>query len=402
MRRPETGFLPRLEGTARRILVVLKGGLPEAILAGGLLEGLRLRHPRAQIVALAPARHALTIQRHPALSGVLTLPELLELKLGLQAWTDPAVRQVLETIRAWDFDLAIAPSPWRDALVDLAVLASGAAIRVGWQTLSPRGEHEVDGQGWDAFYTHLLRLEHAPYAETDRYRHVATSLGLDPGADRLAWPRDEAEVRTIAIHLAKAGRDVAWVGLWCGPGDATGFRKWREALRLRLFEQGMGLMLLGYAGLRFSMEESEAWSGLPVLDMRGCRLAGEMLEAVAHCRAVLGVEGPWVHLCAARSVPHVVLAGGEAFGRHAPLSPLATAVCHPMACYFCGGHCDQGGRVCLRRIPPEAVSEALRRALERSGDRPRLLVCPNSDEDALDLDTLLAEDAFERLAWPPA
>jgi ADP-heptose:LPS heptosyltransferase len=303
------------------------------------------------------------------------------------------------------FDLALAPSPRRDDLTDLAMLSCEAPLRIGWESPYPRGENATDGEGWDAFYTHLIPLRDAPYSEPERYQHVAKVLGLDPGDQELSWPSLPEATRAVARRFATARKGpTSWLGLWCAPGDITGFHRWREALQPLLQQTpGLGLVLLGSGGWRLQPEIGSVWQDLPVLDLRGQLPAAEQLETLAACRVVVGIEGPWVHLCEARGIPQVVLLGGGAFARRAPLSPLAMAVCRPLACYFCDWACDQDARHCLGDIPPAAITEAVRVTLSRPASKPRLMICPASPDafpPPLDLEPLLAPGACERIPAP--
>ncbi|HWQ09002.1 MAG TPA: hypothetical protein VN436_07840 [Holophaga sp.] len=392
----------------RKILMVLTGGLPEAILAGCLLHGLRMRHPGARITALVPGGHVGAVQAHPAIHAVIAVPEAVELALAIPLWGEVGLRRLMESIRQEGFDLALAPSPARNALVDMAVLASEAADRIGWEVESGRGEDELDARGWDSFYTRLVDLKDVPYAEPDRYRHFVHSLGMDPGEELLSWPVCKRARRSAGEFLGPAqggSQATTWLALWCGPRDATGYQSWREALRPVLkADPTMGLLLLGPGGRSTSTAGLAEWEGLRCLDLRGSLAADEQLEILSRCRAAIGAEGPWMSLCIARQIPHVALVGGGAFGRYAPTSPWTTAVCHPLACYFCGWACDQGGHHCLDRIPPQAVTEALKRALASAGKKPRLLISPVDPDRGiapLDLESLLAPDACEQVRWRP-
>lgn len=391
----------------RKILVVLKGGLPEAILAEELLQALRMRHPHARITALVPAGHAEAVAIHPAIHEVMVIPEVVELALSVPLWAEVALRRLMDSLHQGAFDLALAPSPARDALVDMAILASGASERIGWESSPPRGEDEIDARGWDGFYTRLIPLHGAPSAEPDRTLHFARALGMDPGEGPPSWPVCGRAQRAAAERLGAPAdsKDSGWLALWCGPRDATGFQAWPEALRPVLeANPRMGLLLLGPGGRGPSSADPAGWKGVRCLDLRGSLAADEQLEILARCRVAVGIEGPWISLCIARRIPQVALVGGGAFGRYAPSSPWTTAVGLPLACYFCGWDCTQGGHHCLSQIPPQAITEAVRCALGPVGTKPRLLLSP-VDPDLgilpLDLEPLLAPDSCERVRWPP-
>jgi len=377
---------PRLNGSARRILVTLTGGLPEAVLACGFLEGLRMRHPKAEILVLTPIHHARALRNHPALSRVVPIPEGLELRLGLQAWTEPPLLQLLSAIRGLGCDLALAPSPRRSCLGDLAILATGAPIRVGWHTPVSWAEHDADADGWDHFYTHLTAADGDPADESGGFERFAHVLGLDAGARDKVWPEDPKARKAFDQVMANLRpKPPGWLGLWCSPGgDATGSTDWAQALRPVLRERSLGLMLLGPGGVREALVHPQRWVGLPLMDLREVREASEILEALNRCRAVVGGAGPWVHLCASRRVPHLTLSTGSALERFAPRSPLATLIHQPVS----------------GAVPSEAVTQALRLALDRPGDRPRLMISPH-EGPAFNAERILASNAFERLAFVP-
>ena len=382
--------LPRLDGSARRILVVLRGGLPDAVLAQGLLGGLRLRHPSVQVHVTAPLKHAKSIQRHRSFAQVIPFPD----GVGLQdadPWANPDLRRALNRIQELRFDAALAPSPQRDPLTDALVLASQAPLRIGWQSSHLLGGGEPDSAGWNAFYTHLLPTADAPYPEPERYRHFTSRLGLDPGPEALAWPGDANLAKAVQAKLSQAGwKGGPLVGVWFPPQSGTGFTRWGEVLG-PVLDRGLGVVLLGPGGGRLAL-------GGAGLDLRATLSIEEQFECMALCRVVMGTEGPWIYPCAARKIPQVILAGGGEFGRHAPVTDFATVVCHPLACYFCAWACDQGGHACLGGLPPEVVGEALRRALEAPSPRPSLVYRAPDPEGAiapLDLESMLVPGSLD-------
>ncbi len=391
---------PRLNGSARRILVALTGGLPEATLASGFLDGLRLRHPKAEILILAPIHHARAIQNHPAPSRVIPIPDGLELRLGLQAWTEPSVQHLLSNIHALGCDLALAPSPQRSCIGDLAILATGAPLRVGWRTPIPWAEQDADADGWNHFYTHLASVGAAPMDGPEGYDQFAHVLGLDAGTHDKAWPEDPKARKTFDQVIATLRPGAGgWLGLWCSPGGATGSTDWGLALHPVLRERFMGLMLFGPGGLRETLTAPHRWKEIPSLDLREIREATELLVALSRCRAVVGGAGPWIHVCASQRVPFLALSTGNALNRFGPRFPFGTTIHQPSSNAHPIGTCGEGSAQ-HEAIPPEAVTQALRITLDQPGERPRLMVCPQEGV-AFHPDLIPGTTLFERLEFAP-
>lgn len=80
---------------------------------------------------------------------------------------------------------------------------------------------------------------------------------------------------------------------------------------------------------------------------------------------VVGVESAPIHIARALGRPFVALMGGGHFGLFGPYStpPYQQWVFHELECYNCNWNCSQPTNICMSRIPPQHVAEAIDLAL---------------------------------------
>ena len=237
--------LPRPERTsalvlpeAATVLVVLLGGLGEALLAEPLVQALGARYPGARLHLLTRNATRDLVGRLPGLASVVALPADLDTTfshafLMQNLWRFMPEFKALRELKA---DLALAPAFCRDLLTDAAILASGAPCRVGWDGGTDADADAAMGKT-DArlpsealqrtfFYTHFLDAGGAPPDAWGRCVHFVRGLGLATAIQPPSLtPSDEA--------FAEADRFLADRGLdgvigeffgWINGNVKRGFR----------------------------------------------------------------------------------------------------------------------------------------------------------------------------------
>jgi hypothetical protein len=87
----------------------------------------------------------------------------------------------------------------------------------------------------------------------------------------------------------------------------------------------------------------------------------------------LGYEGDWVHLACALGKPHVLIAGGGAFGVEYPYSPWTTTACKPIECFGCAWQCRHAALHCLEELAPATLAAAVAHAMAGPAERPKVV-----------------------------
>jgi ADP-heptose:LPS heptosyltransferase len=359
------------------ILWIQPGDLSGVVLASGILEGLRERHPRATLTALVSPEGARLLASCP---GVDLLPVD-----GARAGGDEAYRrEIVQRIQDLSADLAVNLQGERDVLGDLWVAASGARDRIGQGGPSPR-LGAAQQATLDESYTELV----GPGAsEPERLQAFLAPLDLQPrhGRARVWAGAEDAQAAEALFREAGLDPDRTIALLDAVPDLSCG--RWPGVLDGICAERHFRVALVGPAPVGPDVpspegpdDPSHGGPGDPrprdAVDLRG-RLDLPVLAAfLARCRLAVGGETDGMHMACAAGTPHVVALGGGAFGRAMPLSPLTTAVVLPLDCFLCGWRCPYPRPHCLKDLDPALLARAVRETLDTPSDRPRVLLQGN-------------------------
>jgi ADP-heptose:LPS heptosyltransferase len=364
---PDPQILKSSDSQISNILLVRLREIGDVVFTTPAVRALRARFPHAHLSYLVEPAAALVVASNPHINEVIVAPRknvLADVALG---WR----------LRARRFDLVIDFHCGPRA--SLLTWLSGADVRVGY---------DVPGRGW--VYTmrssrpRELRPRHAVQNQWD----LLTLLGL-PQPDRqrspVEMPLDPTAAARIADRLARAGVSTTDRLILVHVSAGNPFRRWPQEAFSKL-----AAALAARDGTRVLLTSgpSEREAANRIAEAAGSRLTSGLRDRVltlgdfslAELRALLdrvvlyigGDSGP-LHIAATSGVPIVGLYGPTLPVRSEPWRDprliTESVEVTGLECRPCDQRtCTPGDFRCLTRISPEAVLEAVDRALARAGD----------------------------------
>lgn len=189
--------LPGCVGDDSRVLCIDAGCLSDVLFHMPLLTAIRRRYPGAVMDFLMPEKHAPLI-----VPSGLARQCLVYKPAQLNPWR-PAFASLLRQVQSGDYDLAIVMSHQAQPALEMAALASGAALRFG----------PSHAQAWPAL-NFELRSSPDRYLG-DRLRHAAPLFGFAPADLVTRWPLPMDKVRQMAqqVHFHKPNPRQLLVGI---------------------------------------------------------------------------------------------------------------------------------------------------------------------------------------------
>ncbi len=353
-----------------RILVVRLRQIGDVVFTTPALTALRAQYPTALISYLVEPVAAAVLQGNP------NIDELIVAHPGRGLFGLGAELALIRRLRASQFDLALDFHGGPRA--SLLTWLSGAPIRVGY---------EVVGRAW-MYTTRVARSRDLrPRHSVENQWDLLTSLGVgppDPSTHPVTMAVDGVVQRAVDQRLIAAGvsADARLILMHVSAGNP--FRRWPvpafAAVAARLVADDPHHLVLVTSG------PSERDAAAQVIDAARARLdpgsapqvlaCGEFslseLRALVDRAAVFigGDSGP-MHIAATSQIPIVALYGPTLPARSRPWRPAvfpAEAVeVTGLPCRPCEQRvCAPGDFRCLTGISPDAVVDAVRRALGRA------------------------------------
>ncbi len=192
--------LPDCVGDDSRILCIDAGCLSDVLFHMPLLTAIRRRCPGAVMDFLMPEKHAaLVVPSGLARQCLVYKPN------QLNPWR-PAFASLLRQVQSGHYDLAFLMSHQPQPSLEMAALASGAALRFG----------PSHAQAWPSLN---FELRAAPDTYLgDRVRHAAPLFGLAAADLAPRWPLPMDKLRQMAqqVHFHKPNPRQLLVGLDAG------------------------------------------------------------------------------------------------------------------------------------------------------------------------------------------
>lgn len=333
----------RALGTVSPILVVGPSWVGDMVMAGSLIESLRIREPGRPIDVIAPPS-ALPIAR--LIRGVRrTIP----LGLGHGEFGLVARWKAGRALRDECYGKAIIlPRAFKAAIVPFA---AGIPERIGYAA-----------EGRSILLTEARQDRDRKTARTiDRF----VALGA-PQGDQLRAPRPVLHLPDGALEAANSRFPLAGEGpvMALCPGAEYGpAKRWPAARFARLAAMahaaGYRLRVLGGPKDAPIGEEIAALAGVPV-DMLAGRTS--LLEAAAilgGADVVISNDSGLMHVAGALDRPLVVLYGSSSEKLTPPTGPRSVVVSHDLPCRPClKRECPLGTLACFEAIQPSEVLAA--------------------------------------------
>ena len=353
-----------------RILLVRLREIGDVVFTTPAIRAIRARLPRAHVAYVVEPAAAPVVARNPCLDEVIVAPRAhlaADLALGRR-------------LRAGRYDLAIDFHGGPRA--SLLTWLSGAPVRVGY---------DVPGRAW--MYTRRvarpreLRPRHAVENQWDLIEAAGLGAGGEAPRYSTEMPVDPAAAAAIERRLLAEdiGPSARIVVVHVSAGNP--FRRWPPqafaALAAELVATQADVHLFATSGPSerggAARVVEAAHARVPVPAGRRIHLADEL--SLAELRALIeraslfvgGDSGP-MHIASTSRVPIVGLYGPTLPVRSRPWRNAALATesveAGDLPCRPCDQRvCAPGDFRCLTGISVEAVAEAARRALARSGSQ---------------------------------
>lgn len=350
-----------------RVLLLLVGGLGEAVMAGSVTQHLIRRHPQIEIDVVATPAAADTIMRYVP-GRLYALPTGTDGTFG--------VRSFVSTL------LAVCRHRYR-AAVDLSyewlstpILARAAAIptRIGFAPLceNPR----------TFLMTHAVKLNES-HSAWEMY--IRLFQMIDPGLPELLpllpviYTRSE-ERGTLEWLRGRVGNPSGRIiAFHMGTGNARRYRRWpvdRFGSLAKELQDAVGpstIVLTGTRDDRAAIDEFRSRYSGGTIDASGLSSVGWTACLLRHCDLLVSVETGVMHLGAAMGTPTVGLLGPNDPRIWGPIGPRATYVYKPtVSCSPCiysyrnqsPVECTHSEKSrCMLDIEPEDVVQAARRVM---------------------------------------
>jgi FkbM family methyltransferase len=360
-------FHEPVDSMARRILFVRTDSIGDCVLASSMLPHLRRRFPAASIAVLCQEHIAELFTACPEVSTVICFDRK-------SAMGDDAYRKgIIAEIARFNPELVLNSIYSTDALAEVFTLSHRAP-----QTIGLKGDlSNIDAADRDhahQLYTRLIPSPGEASPELERHRDFLAGLGIEaPALKPIVWTtaHDDAVADTF---FQENGFDPATtVALFPSSKHAIkDYPKFAEALQL----MGRGFRYLILGGAEVETAGNDLAPKLPgtSINLAGKTTLRETAALIRRCRLLVGSDSSGAHLACAVGTPNVVVLGGGHFGRFLPYSELTSIACLPLDCYGCNWSCRHPRAHCVKDVAPEVVAEAIRQALSRRGNKPRVFV----------------------------
>jgi len=276
--------------------------------------------------------------------------------------------KVLSKLRDGNFGTVIHPTYSKSHDADVAVRASGADRRIGFDgdLSNMTVQHKKLGDSW---YTQLIPSSSKPLMELLRNAEFVRNLGsfnfqadvpllhsntdipktlpsesfylLFPGA---GWRGRQWPPAYFAELACKIYWETGWLGIVCGG---------RSIAELKSCEQ--------------VIDKASQISPVPLVNEAGKTTLLQFISIIAHAQFVVSNETSAIHIAAAVNTPSVCILGGGHYGRFVPYKlekktarPLPIVVSEEMECFGCNWICQfavkpEEAVPCIQNISVQAV-----------------------------------------------
>ena len=338
----------------RRILIVLLGAIGDVVRALPLLGRIRRAYPDAHIAWAVEPKSEPILRAHPWLDEII-LHDRSHAPWGFIPF--------LIKVRGGRFDLVL--DLQRHLKSGVTALASRAPDRIGFAAANTK---EFNAR----FSTRQIEPQPPMALKLMQYQAFGEALGIAPapiefelrlGPDELARAKSmlsEAPAPRLAVVLGSS-----WPSRIYAPelvAAAIGVLQVTANGGPALFPVLIG----GAEEAGLAAQVVRRLEGKPVLNLAGRTTLRDLIGIFPECAAAFAPDSGPMHIAAAVGCPIVSLWGATAPERSAPWGFADFALRGEIPCHPCYLRKCPIGNECMRRIAPEDVARAVRRALEAS------------------------------------
>ena len=340
----------------RRVLIVLLGAIGDVVRALPLLGRIRHAWPDAHIAWAVEPKSSPILERHPWLNQIIVYDRTHA------PWT---FIPFLNKIRAGHFDLVL--DLQRHLKSGLASRVSGARDRFGFSASNTKEFNHLFSNPRIAAQPNmrLKLLQYQAFGD-------ALEIPLTPIEFGLAASNEERE-RARAM-LADAPRPMLAVILGSSWPSRIYFPESMAAVITDLAGADANspalfpVLLGGPDETGLAGDVMRELGAVPALNLAGRTSIRDLIAIFPECAAAFGPDSGPMHIAAAVGCPIVSLWGATAADRSAPWGYAQFAITGAIPCHPCYLRQCPIGRECMRRISPNEVSAAVRRALDQKGE----------------------------------
>ncbi|HVN63498.1 MAG TPA: glycosyltransferase family 9 protein [Candidatus Binataceae bacterium] len=340
---------------SKRVLIVLLGAIGDVVRALPLLGRIRRAWPDAWIAWAVEPKSAPVLEDHP------WLDELVVYDRAGAPWT---FFSFLARIRAGRFDLAL--DLQRHLKSGVTSLASAAPVRIGFDRSNTKEfNHRFSNRQIVPQPNMRLKLQ--------QYQAFGDALEIPPAAIEFGLIATGKERERARAMLGEVPRPLLGVILGSSWPSRVYFPD-RIAAVIRNLAQPDSAEPPLYPVLLGGPEEQKVAKAVlhelgetPALDLSGRTTLRDLMAIFPECAAAFGPDSGPMHIAAAVGCPVVSLWGATSPQRSAPWGYAEYAITGEIPCHPCYLRRCPIGRECMRRIAPDDVTAAVRRAIGPRG-----------------------------------
>ena len=366
------------------IAILQTGGLGDLVLSAELITGIKRAQPQAHITLISKAAIAGIAELYP-----VPPDDIVALEFNPYTWDAPTP-ELFAALRPVVNDLAVRPAEvfieatfqpsWFAWVAASAIHPSRACCCTAISKPEFFVSSVLEGLPLSPVSLENLSLP-AETRELDRYRLFMKWLPVEP-QHVFPWilSQDIAEQgqRVLASFGFRQGGYL--VCFPCGSVGAEAKRwpiqNFRQVLEHVQRKWGLPVLLVGERQEREALESLACNVDTSTDNIRvisgGPNDLPVMASLLGTARAYLGNDTGPVHIASAYWVPGVAIYGGGHWPAYAPWGQGSVGLLHPLPCFGCNWDCLFGHGICVDKIEPQMVEEALDNVLRAPGGAARV------------------------------
>jgi len=346
---------PHISNAPRRVLIVLLGAIGDVVRALPLLGRIRRAWPDAHISWAVEPKSGPVLEGHPWLDDVIVYDR------AHAPWT---FLPFLNKIRVGRFDLVL--DLQRHLKSGLASRISGAPDRFGFSASNSKEFNHL-------FSNHQIPAQPNMRLKLLQYQAFGDALEIPPAPIEFGLAPSIQERDRARAMLAEAPRPILAVILGSSWPSRIYFPESTAAVIRDLTRSDTNspalfpVLLGGPDETGLGADVMRELGATPALNLAGRTSIRDLIGIFPECAVAFGPDSGPMHIAAAVGCPVVSLWGATAAERSAPWGFAEFAISGAIPCHPCYLRQCPIGRECMRRISPDEVSAALRRALALRG-----------------------------------